>query len=358
MDIMLFVQSFALLCLASILIMKFCNVFEPAAGYLGRNLNGGARGSLIDAIGSSLPELMVTLMFIATGQPELILAGVAVAAGSSIINSCGIPALSIMFAKDKNGNNINEFELNRRTTIIGGVWLIAVEVALIYALGMNEFTLGMAGMFLAAYVAYVIHQIYESKIHGGDDEEYEFEEVGSKNIWQALVNFDFNYIAFKDKEFTAFTAWSTLIFAVIGVGVSCHYLAVSVEGLANSLNIAVYFSAVIFGAAATSVPDAILSVKSAQRGDYDDAVQNAVGSNVFDVAVALPLPIFIWLLIEGGALPLEQTADLTALRYFVLASVVAVVSTLVIQSNRINKTTAWILGGIYMSWVAFIGWSL
>merc|ERR1711907_651043 len=53
---------------------------------------------------------------------------------------------------------------------------------------------------------------------------------------------------------------------------------------------------IVFLAAGTSVPDLISSVIVAKQGEGDMAVSSSIGSNVFDVAVGLPLPwlIFNW----------------------------------------------------------------
>lgn len=344
---------------ASLLIMQFCNCFEQSSNYLGRNLGAGAKGSLIDAIASSLPELLVTLMFVASGKPELILAGVAVAAGSSLFNSCLIPALSIFAAKDEEGNKVSSFSLDRKLAIRNGVWLLSAEALLIWFLGFNAFTMLMSGTMLTLYVAYVLHVIVDSKRSGNDGvSEYEFETLESKGMVSALLNFDFNYLLRKDKELTTRAAWVLLLLAVTGIALACHFLAVSIEGVADAVGIPVYFSAVILGAAATSIPDTIMSVKSAQRGEYEDAVGNAVGSNVFDILVSLGLPLFLYSLVEGGAIPITSSEDLVMLRWFVLGITGAVATTLVIQSQKITKNTAWILLSLYSVWVGFIAYSI
>ncbi|MGB2264987.1 MAG: sodium:calcium antiporter, partial [Glaciecola sp.] len=325
-DYGLLMQQMAIMSIACLYIMYACNAFEQAASYIGRNMQGGARGVLIDAIGSSLPELMVTLMFVASGKPELILAGVAVTAGSAVFNSLLIPALSIIFAKDGNGDKVESFALRRPVVIRDGAYLLAVEAVLIYFLGMDYFTMTMAATLLAMYVMYAVHVIKDSKKLASENDacDYEYESLESRNIVEAVFKLDFNYILFNDNELSNKTAWSVLALATTAVGVACHYLAVSIEGVANALDVAVFFSAVVFGAAATSLPDTILSVKSARRGEGDDAVGNAIGSNTFDVAISLPLPIFLYLMLEGGALPIEQSDDLLALRYFVIGSTAAV----------------------------------
>lgn len=350
-------QPVAFVLIASIVIMFACNVFEQSASYLGRNMNGGARGALIDAIGSSLPELMVTLMFVASGRPELILAGIAVTAGSAIFNAVLIPALSIFAAKDENGNKVESFSIFRPSLIRDGFYLLVVEGVLIYFLGHHTFTLAMAGILLALYVVYAVHVISDSVRLGNDDSEsYEYESLESNNVLQAIYRFDFNKLLFGDKPFTTPRAWVVLLLAVGVVGLACHLLADGIEGVSLAIGVPVYFSAVVLGAAATSVPDTILSIKSAKRGDYEDAVGNAIGSNIFDVTVALALPIALYLVFSSSVngLPVEQSTELLHLRWFVFGTSAAVIAALVATANNVTKKTAWFLLSIYGVWVGFI----
>lgn len=78
MDLYIWLGIIAACCIA---IAKTCDYFENGANYLGRNMSAGSKGALIDALGSSMPELLVNLAFVMTGKPELILAGIAVTAG-------------------------------------------------------------------------------------------------------------------------------------------------------------------------------------------------------------------------------------------------------------------------------------
>lgn len=52
-------------------------------------------------------------------------------------------------------------------------------------------------------------------------------------------------------------------------------------------------------AAGTSVPDMLTSVSNIKEGSADAAVSSSIGSNIFDVTMGLPLPWFIWSLING-----------------------------------------------------------
>ena len=66
------------------------------------------------------------------------------------------------------------------------------------------------------------------------------------------------------------------------------------------------FVAVIFASMATSVPDTVMSIRDARDGDYNDAVANALGSNVFDICFALGFPLFIYAIIHG---PIEMNEE-------------------------------------------------
>ena len=66
------------------------------------------------------------------------------------------------------------------------------------------------------------------------------------------------------------------------------------------------FVAVIFASMATSVPDTIISVKDARKGEADDAVANALGSNIFDICFALGFPLFLYTIIYG---PIEMDQE-------------------------------------------------
>ena len=55
-----------------------------------------------------------------------------------------------------------------------------------------------------------------------------------------------------------------------------------------------------FLAAGTSVPDLMSSVIVARQGFGDMAVSSSIGSNIFDITFGLPLPWFLWSIIEGG----------------------------------------------------------
>ena len=120
------------------------------------------------------------------------------------------------------------------------------------------------------------------------------------------------------------------------------------------MGIAPYFIAVILASAATSVPDTILSYRDAVAGQYDDAVANALGSNIFDICFALGFPLFAFTLFNG---PISMTPDTLANVAELQASLVLLTfaAFLIFYFNAgLHKIHAYLLLLLYVLFTAFI----
>lgn len=357
-----------MLIIAALFIMFACNSLEPTLEYLGRNMSAGAKGALLMAVASSLPEIMVAFAFLFSGVPELILAGVFVTAGSAIFNICLIPALSILFAEDGEGNKVNTMKLDRKVLARDTFWLLTVEALFIYFLGMTTFTLTMAITLIAIYAVYVVHVIRDSVKEGAQPDTYDYEEIDHEEnhvsiSWLGKA-MDFNKILFSNKEFTTTSALIVGGLSCIVIAIACHYLAEGTTLVSGALGIPVIIGAAVFAAAATSLPDTILSVGAAKGGEGDDAVANAVGSNIFDTSFAIGLPLLIaltplgtWMfgfdLSEG--IPLAHgDVFMDTVRYFVLGSSALAAAALMVKAHAVGKGAAYTLLAIYTSWVGYL----
>ena len=132
-----------------------------------------------------------------------------------------------------------------------------------------------------------------------------------------FLRFDYKNFLHRNEDFKTWSAWAVLALAILNLSGACYLLADGVIRIATSLGMNTFFIAVIVAAAATSVPDTIISMKDAVKGNYDDAVANAVGSNIFDLCLCLGFPVFLYVLLNG---PIEMSgsAGVSELR-FVLA---------------------------------------
>lgn len=345
-----------LLILLACYILKFsCDTFEQAAAYLGRNFPPGVKGATVNAIGSSMPEMFVVIACLFWfNDPQLVIVALGVTAGSAIFNGCVIPALSIIMAKDQQGRSAPSIQLDKRALSRDIFWVLLAEVSLIICLGFSKFTLGMALLLNLIYFGYALHLYIDSKKHHIDEEDYEYEEIEDKGFLGNLVTFNFNAILFSNHRFTLVRALIVLMLAIIVISGASHILVEGVVGSAQILGVPAFFSGLVFGAAASSVPDLILSVKDAQKGEYEDAVANPLASNTFDTTVAFALPLLVWFLLNGvDSLTMHHEGDnLVILRWSIVGITAAVAASLLFNYKNITKKVAYFLLAMFITWAA------
>lgn len=299
---------------ASIVIMYSCESFEEASAYLGRNMPPGVKGATLHAVGSSLPELLTTVFFLVLySDIDGFSAGVATCAGSAIFNAVIIPALcvlAVMFVgvrgKNKKFKKIKYITVEKKTLLRDGFFVLVVGLTLVYFLKETTLTWWMGAFLLliyAVYIGFLFLQVKKHKKINGKktDDDYHHHSADIERGWfQAIIRFDFNHLFFGDQPLNVKRAWIVLLCSVCVIAAACFFLTEAVYMTSEGLGIAPYFAAVILAAAATSVPDTVLSVRDAIEGKFDDAVANAFGSNIFDIAVGLGLPLFLYGIIAGN----------------------------------------------------------
>jgi len=98
-------------------------------------------------------------------------------------------------------------------------------------------------------------------------------------------------------ERTHLQNWPTALaftMSVLWIGALCWGLVTLADKAGCIMGIDVLIMGVTFLAAGTSVPDALASISAAKVGSGDQAVANAIGSNVFDILIGLGLPWFLY----------------------------------------------------------------
>lgn len=380
MDYVLLAEAIGLVVICSIIIMYACNSFEAASEHLGRKvykMPSGVRGATIEAIGSSLPELFTTafLLFM-FNDLDGYAAGIATCAGSAVFNAVIIPSLCIIAVCTRGVTikgvvtKIKTINLERRVTLRDGAFFIGAEILLIYFLGGSTLFWWMGGALMGFYLIYFGYLMWETYVHRAglqteeedDDDDGEVEEKKQRPMIIKILTLDFNGIYFGGREFTHGSAWVVLLSATGFIALASYFLSEAVMASAKAMDVPPYFTAVILAAAATSVPDTVLSVKNALKGDYDDAVSNAVGSNIFDICVALGLPLFLYGLINGNVVlnsSGDSSAEVQELRIVLIIVSVAVVGLFLFGKRagsavQIGLRKGYVLMAIYIMWTTFI----
>jgi len=357
-------------------IIKYaCDSFEDASDHLGKKvykMKPGIRGATIEAIASSLPELFTTLflLFIYNDVGGFA-AGIATCAGSAVFNMVLIPAVCIIAVTSKGvkGQVIQDIPLKQSTLLRDGFFFLLAELVLIYFLSFSALAwwMGLGLIIIYSIYFFVLMRGMNSDENEEDSEEDEDDDDdGDSSFVVQLLTFDYNQLLYKGADFTKSSAWVVLSCATATIAFACYFLSEAVIESAEVLDIAPYFTAVILGAAATSVPDTVISVKDSLKGDYDDAISNAVGSNIFDICVALGLPLLVYSALHG-AVDLQNSSDgsenvqdlrvaLIAITVFTLGLFFAGKS---IQEEGetykvITKKIGWFLVLIYLLWTTFV----
>ena len=150
-------------------------------------------------------------------------------------------------------------------------------------------------------------------------------------------------------------AWMLLILAIVLIAAACYFLVEACYGLGEDMGIRSYFIAVILAAAATSVPDTMLSIKDSMEGEYDDAVANALGSNIFDICVCLGLPLLLYSLFTGNTINVgsQDESSVAELRMLLLL-MTAIIFLLFLFGRGLGKIKAWTFLFMYGFFVYYI----
>lgn len=346
--------------LAMVVIWRASDGFETASEYIGRHLTDGVRGATINAIASSIPELFTTIFFLLLlKDADGFAGGVGTTAGSAIFNGMIIPALVIITVILL--GVVKSIPISRRVIFRDGVALIACEIALIFILS-SEYLYWWHGIILmllyAGYVIYMLRNmrrntvVVENEEELGDAQEYEDIEVKKQRRRLALLKLDLEKLILGSGPINTKRAWTLLISATLIIASACAVLVYACESFGRAVGFPIYFVAVIIAAAATSVPDAIISMRDGMRGNYDDAVSNALGSNIFDICFALGLPLFLYTAFYG-AIHLPAGSDVGELR-LILLFLTGAAFLVFIMRKRMAWIQAFLLIGLYLLFTFYI----
>merc|ERR1711865_90815 len=113
--------------------------------------------------------------------------------------------------------------------------------------------------------------------------------------------------------------------------------------VSNSIGIPINIAALTVLAAGTSVPDLLSSYVVAKQGHGDMAVSSSIGSNIFDVCIGLPLPWFLFSIINGE--PVKVSSPGLGLDIIVLIGMLAAVG---ITIAAMKFTMEWKMGVVMM----------
>lgn len=252
MDFLIFIIAMAALIYGADFVIK-----ESERIALHFNISSFVIGATLVAVGTSLPEMAVSMSASAKGSADIAVANVI---GSTIFNISLVLGLVFLLAKN--------IEPKRDLFAKDSAWSI-FPILIFILMGIDGRISMFDGiLFICMMGAYLLFLINSNSIEQSDED---------------LSKDKFNWI-------------KTLVLLLIGfifVIVGANFAIDSAGNIARGFGISEWIIGLFLVAFGTSLPELIISVKSAINNNADLAIGNIIGSNVANFTMVLGLSSII-----------------------------------------------------------------
>ena len=275
-------------------LIKSANYFTKYSERLGKALGipQFIIGVTIISIGTSLPELATSLVAIFKGSTEIV-AGNAV--GSNIANVLLVIGLAAVFTR--------KMVVKRSLINLDAPLLAAVTILAVFVMWDRQVTLRESLFLVASYIIYVLYSVYSRSKN---------EEKGPGK-----------------KDRVSLKMIAMIAIGGIGVYIGAKYSIDSVLKISEILKInssVIALSAIAIG---TSLPEILVSVAAARKGNFEMALGNVFGSNIFNIAMVIGVPGLI------------KTLDVSGETFFIAIPFMVAATVLYVISGISQKIHSW-----------------
>jgi len=313
--------------------------FIPSLDEIGKKLKmtSDISGATLMAAGSSAPELAVVIVAVLkAGHHEAI--GVGTIVGSALFNLFVITGAALI--------------IKSKAKL---VWQPLVRDLLFYALSVVFmvwfFKDGIlsnweAFTFVAGYAGYIVVLYSWKKILPYKDTEQLSEldtEIGETRFDKLMKRFVSN---------KSFIITIIFILSVVAISILSWALVSSAIEISEILGIPEIIIALTVVAIGTSVPDLVSSAIVAKQGRPGMAVNNAVGSNIFDILIGLGLPFLIYHVLSTGKLTVNYN-DLDIAFMFLMGSIVILTFIFIVTRWKTSKAAGLTLIFLYTAYLVY-----
>lgn len=298
--IVVFVFSLALL-------IKSSDFFVGAAESIGlkAGLSPFITGVLIVGIGTSLPELGSSIAAVAGGATEIVIGNVL---GSNITNIFLVLGIAAVIGKN--------FTIKHDLLKIDIPFLLAATLLLGLMILDGSFSRAEGILTILAFLIYILYNL--------------------KNGAEKNTNS-------KKKQKPGFKEILFIVLSPAGIFIGAKYTVDSVIFISAFFGIGSEIIALSAIALGTSLPEVLVTIAAARRGNPDLAVGNIIGSNIFNGLVVMGIPsLFSTLIIPPGILTFSLPVLIAAIFIFIF----------IIIDKKINSLEGGIL---LLFYIYFIG---
>ncbi len=247
-------------------------------------------GLTIVAIGTSLPELVVSITSAAGGHADMAFGNVV---GSCLANLLLILGLSAVIAPVTLSRSTQRFEIP--------VSVAATALLALFANTDGQVTLVEGVILLVAFAAFVVRTAVVGLAEGAGEKDAETEDADADPVAEPLV-------------------FRSAIMVVLGITMlkfGADFVVDNSVEIASALGISERIIGITVVALGTCLPELVTSVVAAFRGNSDIAVGNVVGSNISNLLLVMGGPALVANIPYDAA----YNVDLALLAIFSLALV-------------------------------------
>ena len=255
-----------LLIIGFIVLIKGADIFVDGASSVAGSFKVSKMliGLTIVAFGTSAPEFAVSVKSLISGSGDMVLGNVI---GSNILNILLILGVSSMFHSLKVKDNTVKKELPI-TLLMTAIFIVLLSDKLFDKGFNNTFTRSdgiVIILFFLVFVYYLI-KMARNKIDNNQDEKY-------MSMKKAIL----------------FT-----ILGIAGIIIGSNLVVENASSIARTIGVSESMVALTIVALGTSLPELVTSVTATRKGEYDIAIGNVVGSNIFNIGMVIGAPIALF----------------------------------------------------------------
>jgi cation:H+ antiporter len=252
-------------------------------------------GLTLISAGTSLPELATSIFSIMKGEPGVVVGNVI---GSNIANILLVVGITTVLVK--------KIEIKRSLIRLDLPLLISSGAILVLTLSDGKFTFFEALISLVGFVVYLTYSITQPKSDLVEKEKEFIEATTEGNERKPLLQ--------KRPPFK----WSYVVWILAAASVlyfSADFTIESVITLGALLSIDTSIIAITAVAIGTSLPELMVSIMAAKKGNFDIALGNILGSNIFNGFLIMGVSGLI------TELPVEAPVMLIGIPFFIVATI-------------------------------------
>lgn len=255
-----------LLVIGFFILIKGADIFVDGASNLARNfkLSKMLIGLTIVAFGTSAPEFAVSIKAMVSGSGEIVIGNVI---GSNILNILLILGVASLVHDLRVKNSTVKKELP--ITLLLTTLLVVLMSDSLLSKQVNLLDRGDGITILLFFLVFIYYLI--SMARNKTDEIDSEEEV------------------YKLPKSIIFT-----VGGIIAIVLGSNFVVNSATYIAEAIGVSERVIGLTIIALGTSLPELVTSVVATRKGEYDIAIGNVVGSNIFNIGVVLGLPIALF----------------------------------------------------------------